>query len=272
MLRSALCIAIFGLLPAQPAAAVQVVTILADDNYPPYSYAWQGQSVGIYNTILRVASARLPDYQIELKPVPYKRGLAELESGRSLALSPPYYRPRERPYIGLYSVPILKEQVAAFCRPAAIKKAHPQWPDDYRGLRFGNNPGFRLGGAAFWTYVARGDIQVEEAADARSNLLKLLHGRIDCYLNDKLAIDFELARLEHQGDYLPESGHALFQSGPISEEAGHVGLTNRDRGRFPYKADFLRQLNAALEDMQRNGTIDRIVAAALRAAARGSAP
>ncbi|OHX12313.1 hypothetical protein BI347_01425 [Chromobacterium sphagni] len=263
------CHILFLLLPAWAAADVQTVTILTDNGYPPYSYEAGGQAQGIYNDILRAAASRLRGYQIELKPVPWKRGLAEVENGRALALSPPYYRPRERPYMQPYSVPMLNEQVVVYCRAEVLQTPRKRWPDDYRGLRFGNNSGFRPGGDAFWALIGQGQINLEEAADARTNLLKLIRGHLDCYLNDKLAIQLELARLQQQRLYIPG---ALQEAVGVSEEQGYVGFTDRDQGRFPYKQDFVRQLNQVLGEMKRNGQIDRILNRALDAARTQAVP
>ncbi|OWY38019.1 ABC transporter substrate-binding protein [Xenophilus sp. AP218F] len=238
------------------------VTILVDDSYPPYSYRENDQAAGVYNDILRAASDRLPGYRIELKPIPWKRGLAELESGEAMALSPPYYRPRDRPFMQPYSVPMLKEQVAAFCRADALRAPRRNWPADYLDLAFGINAGFRPGGDAFWQAVRQRRVRLEEAPNARANLLKLIHGRIDCYLNDKLAIELELAELQRRGDYQPDGPDAIRQGPVISEENGYVGFSARSR--LPYQADFVRQLNAALVELKRSGKIDQIVARALR--------
>ncbi|WP_346790592.1 substrate-binding periplasmic protein [Chromobacterium indicum] len=250
------------------AAAPQTVTILTDNGYPPYSYEAAGQARGIYNDILRAASSRLRGYRIELHPVPWKRGLAELEAGRALALSPPYYRPGERPFMRPYSLPMLREKVVVYCRVPVMKQPRPAWPNDYLGLRFGNNAGFRPGGNAFWALVDLGRIELEEAPDVRTNLLKLIRGHLDCYQNDKLAIDMELAKLQRQGLY--RDGQ-LAEAATVSEEQGYVGFTDRDDGRFPYKQDFIRELNQALAGMKRDGTVDRIVGRVLDAARGQSA-
>ncbi|POZ63606.1 substrate-binding periplasmic protein [Chromobacterium alticapitis] len=251
------------------AMAAQTVVILTDNDYAPYSYEASGQARGIYNDILRAAAARLPAYRVELRPVPWKRGLAELEAGRALALSPPYFKPHDRPYIQPYSVPMLTERVQVYCRAEVLRQPRPNWPDDYQGLRFGNNAGFKPGGDAFWKLVSQGKISLEEAANVRANLLKLLRGRLDCYLNDGLAIQLELARLQRQRLYAPGQ---LAEAATASEEQGYVGFTDRDDGRFPYKRDFLEQLNRVLGEMRKSGQIDRIVERALQAARQQDAP
>jgi polar amino acid transport system substrate-binding protein len=44
----------------------------------------------------------------------------------------------------------------------------------------------------------------------------------------------------------------------IATEQGFLGFTDRDQGKYPYKTDFLKQFNAIVYDMKRNGEIERI--------------
>ena len=39
---------------------------------------------------------------------------------------------------------------------------------------------------------------------------------------------------------------------------GYLGYTDGDNGRFPYKEDFILQLNKIIENMRRTGEISRI--------------
>ena len=95
--------------PAMVRAEVIEVTVYADADYPPYSYQEGGKARGIYADIMQKAFSRMSGYRVTIVPVPFKRGLAYLESGKGFALYPPYYWPAERPYIKTYSVPILEE-------------------------------------------------------------------------------------------------------------------------------------------------------------------
>ncbi|HEX5842876.1 MAG TPA: transporter substrate-binding domain-containing protein, partial [Pseudomonas sp.] len=238
---------LLGLAVAAQSRAETLVTLLLDDSYPPYSFQRDGEASGIYADILRAAEPLLPGYRLKLKPLPWRRALAEIEAGRELAVVPPYYRPQERPWIGPYSVPMLEERLAVFCRQGVFKdNPRLRWPEDYRGLRFGNNMGFLLGGQPFWSAVQLGLIHVEEAPGNRANLLKLVHQRIDCYLNDRLSVLSELARMRQEGLYDPGK-HQLVVEGPsVSVENGHVGFSNRSAERFPFKQDFASRLDAAL--------------------------
>ncbi|TDR73905.1 substrate-binding periplasmic protein [Paludibacterium purpuratum] len=242
------------------ALAQTTVTILTDDAYPPYSYMDKQQAIGIYPDILRAAAKHIAGYRIELKPTPWRRAMAQLQAGTELAAAPPYYRPLERPYIGSYSAPMLDEHVVVFCGKQIFSDTPRQrWPDDFLGLLFGNNFGFLLGGDNFWRAARSGKIHIEEAPGSRANLLKLVDKRIDCYLNDQLAVRIELGRMQSLG-LLSAAQRQQIQEGPtVSTEQSYVGFTNRDNGKFPFKDDFIKKLNAALTTLHQSGEITRIV-------------
>ncbi|HJV00357.1 MAG TPA: transporter substrate-binding domain-containing protein [Burkholderiaceae bacterium] len=239
-------------------AAPIAVTIYGDDDYPPYSYLENGEMKGIYTAIIRAALKKMPDYQVELQPVPWKRGLVKLETGESFALYPPYLREAERPYMA-YSEPIMAEQLVVYCnRPAIAQRTLKHWPADYYGLRIGYNAGFLSGGKAFDEAARAGRLSALPARSSRLNLLKLLKGRIDCYLNDRLSIEWELGKLRHEK--LIEAGALeVRETAALSAEQGHLGYTMRDDGRFPYKQDFIRQFNAIIRDMKQDGEIRHTV-------------
>jgi polar amino acid transport system substrate-binding protein len=237
------------------------VTLLVDENYPPYAYrADDGTAAGIYPDILRAAEPRLRGYRLKLQPILWRRALAEVEAGRALAVVPPYFRPRERPWIGRYSVPLLEERVVVFCRQSVFaERARQRWPEDFERLRFGINFGSLSAGAAYWQAVERKLITVEEAPGTRSNLLKMMRGRIDCFAFDRISTLGVLGDLKRSGHYDETKGERIAAGPILNQDTAHVGFTGRDQGRFPYKEDFAEQLDAALEALRRSGEIERIV-------------
>ncbi|WP_093387245.1 substrate-binding periplasmic protein [Rugamonas rubra] len=236
------------------APAPIAVTIYGDDGYPPYSYLENGEMKGIYTNIIRAAAKRMPEYRVSLQPIPWKRGLVKLETGEAFALYPPYLRPAERPYMD-YSDSILAEQLVVYCsQPVIERRPRKVWPDDYAGLRVGLNAGFLIGGKLFDQAVGAGRLSAVPARSSRTNLLKLMKGRIDCFLNDRSSIVWELGRIRHEG--LVEPGALpIAETSVLSAEQGYLGYTNRDAGRFPYKHDFIRKFNAAIKEMKQDGEI-----------------
>jgi polar amino acid transport system substrate-binding protein len=248
---------------ATPEAPI-AVTIYGDDAYPPYSYLENGEMKGIYTSIIHAAAKRMPEYRVSLLPVPWKRGLVKLETGEAFALYPPYLRPAERPYMD-YSDSMLAEQLVVYCsQPVIERRPRKVWPDDYAGLRIGLNAGFLSGGKLFDQAVAEGRLSAVPARSSRTNLLKLMKGRIDCFLNDRLSIVWELGRIRHEN--LVEPGAlAIAETTALSAEQGYLGYTNRDAGRFPYKHDFIRKFNAAIKEMKQDGEIRDTIEHFLRA-------
>lgn len=234
------------------------VVVYAVNDYPPYSYEEDKQLKGIYAEILRKAFSGMEGYEVDIKAVPWKRGLKYLETGKGFALYPPYCRPKERPYIKPYSVPILEEKVVVFCSEKILKQPRPDWPEDYYGLTIGNNSGYKLGGDKFWKAAKQGKIKIEEADGNRRNMLKLGTDRIDCYINDRLSIIWELNRLRKSGEY--KGGYAKLGEGAvISSEQGFLGFTDRDNGKFYFKDDFVKKFNALVNEMKNTGELEKII-------------
>lgn len=233
------------------------VTIYADAGYQPYSYADKnGEAAGLYAEIVKVAFARMKGYRITIKPVPWKRGMAMLKNGTAFALYPPYMNLKEEPFTWPYSLPLHDEIVVAVCTKEVAAKRRPRWPDDFHGLRIGNNAGFLVGGDKFNRAVAEGKIKLEEASDTRTNILKLGFKRIDCYINDRMSIRWTQLELAREGKLA--SAQMGVEAAVIATEQGFLGFTDRDEGRFTYKTDFLKQFDSIVYNMKRTGEIERI--------------
>lgn len=235
--------------------AVEKITLYGDDDYAPYSYVEKGQFKGIYVEFLqRVAEKMLPEYQVSLSPLPWKRGLVYLESGQILALFPPYRRDKDRPYISSYSNPLYHETVALFCHDAVMKKPRAQFPDDYLGLTIGINLGFvvneKLARAA-----EAGKVKLEEAKGNSSNLQKLATQRVDCYANDRLSVIFSAKPFNGM---VGNKALVLREVAALSGEDAYIGFSRKHPA--PYKADFLAKLNTAIDDVKRTGLMEKLVA------------
>jgi len=230
------------------------VSIYGDDSYPPYSFLDSGRLTGIYSVILERIFVQMPEYDVTLKSLGWKRGLAQIEKGFIFALYPPYERPKERPYME-YDIPILDEQLVVYCRLDTLKQPRPSWPTDYYGLTIGNNSGFSAGGDKFWAAVEAKKIKVSEAKGTAHNLLNLISGKTDCYMNDGLSIQWELKKLQREGRF---DGNSLVQSAIISAEKGFLGFST-DGERFPFKGDFKKKYLSILKQLKDSGEIDLIV-------------
>lgn len=243
------------------AATPVPVNILCDEGYPPYSYAENGEARGLYSDILRAAFARMPAYQVSIQPVPWRRGLLLLERGSAFALYPPYLRPQERPWMD-YSRAILEEKVVIFVNPNTTGgRDLADFPAAYARLRIGQNAGFSvIQNQLFRHMLERDQLSLESGKDNRSNLLKLSLGHIDAYVNDRLSALWTWQQLLRSGEIKPHAAAALVEGPTLSIEHGYLGFTNRDQGKFSYKADFIRSLNSALIELENEGVIKALSA------------
>nr|WP_238322309.1 transporter substrate-binding domain-containing protein [Vibrio mexicanus] len=205
-----------------------------------------------------MAFSKMENYQVSIVPVPWKRGLKLIETGRGFGLFPPYYYEDRRHYIHPYSRKILEEHVAVYCHPQVpFATKLPHWPSDFYGLTIGINDEFALGGKAFWRAVEEGKVDLKSAEDNRENILKLRSQRIDCYLNDRISILWQIRNMKNKGELPTEL--VFSQAAIVSTEHGHIGYTNTNLQDYPFKADFVAQFDDVIERMQRSGEVEEIV-------------
>ena len=243
------------------ATATQKVVIEADDDYAPYSYLENGELKGIYVDLLKLAGKKLaPNYSIELQAIPWKRGLKNLETGRSMALFPPY-RSKERPYIDPYSTPLYRETVVLFCNQPTPSRVPRRFPDDFAGLTIGVNLGFALGDKMTDAVKAK-TFTVTESKGNEDNLWKLQAGQIDCYANDRLAVHYSFGKLQDKAKFRQFKGYRLTESAELSSEEAFIGYSAVNT--LGFKADFIKQMDAALAELKKTGTLDKMINDQLR--------
>ncbi len=230
------------------------IDLHGDDSYPPYSYSNEGKPDGIYTRILERVAERISGYDIVIKMRPWKRLIGEAEQGDIFGVFPPYFLGDRRPFFTEYSVPILAEESITYCGKKLLYPPRPNWPEDYFGLTIGNNLGFALGGPELEEAMDQGKIKVENTAGTINNIRKLLAGRIDCYINDRIAILWNIRQMKRNGNWPYQQ--ELAEGTTINREYGYLALS----GNFeaPYRHDFLAKFNAIILNMQESGEIDRI--------------
>lgn len=237
--------------------------IYADDDYPPYTYVERGRLTGIYTGIVQRALQAMPQYRTELRAVPWQRGISLLQAGKIFAMYPPYAMRTERPDV-VYSVPLMTEHVIVFCNSSvAARRKLARWPDDYHGLRIGLNTGFLVADAGFIAARQTGAFVMDTATGTRSNLLKLMRGRIDCYINDRLSTQWEWQRLQREGQVGPGM-LALQEMKQLADQHVYLAYSRKYVQAEPFRDDFMRQFNAAVLHLQHTGEVQRLVAQALR--------
>lgn len=240
-----LCLALAA---AGAGQAAETVILYGDSDYPPYSYVENGRFTGIYVDMLTLAARKMaPEFNVELRPLPWKRGLAEMENGRAFGLFPPGLK-KERGYITVYSVPLYRETIVLFCSDKVMKTPRVKFPDDFAGLTVGVNAGFLLS-ARLIDAAKLGLVRLEPATGNDANLKKLALGRTDCYASDRGAALFSAKRLATPRMLLREAVE-------LSGENTYIGYSAANNPT--YKAAFIDKMNAAIDAIHKSGASARI--------------
>lgn len=225
------------------------LTIVGDDAYPPYSFKEKGEAKGIYSDIITQALASLNNGS-KVKVMPWKRGLSGLKLKNIDALFPPYYRPEKRPYMA-YSTDILNETLVIVCNQKVAERLK-SFPEDYHGISLGQNSGF-ASGSAVNDAVASKTIKLYEAKGMKANLKKLINNRINCYVNDRLSILYELKKMTERGAY---DGKSIVETHVLGVEKGYLAINKNAEASVK---EFLGQFNHVIKEMKASGEIDRII-------------
>lgn len=230
-----------------PSALADRVVLVQDNAYPPYMSDDNGVASGLYAAILNEAKRRIGAHELEIQAVPWTRATVLVEKGHAQGLVGSYYKPQDRPWIRHWSEPIFHEEVSIFCR-SGVAKSDWKYPDDFKGLLFGNVAGYRAPGDRFFELVAQGQIKLEEAQTTEQNLSKLALNRIDCYVVERVATEILIRDKNIKN---------VENVGTASMEAAYVGYSEKWTG--PEADAFIEAMDRALKEMKGDGTIDRIL-------------
>jgi polar amino acid transport system substrate-binding protein len=225
------------------------VTIVGDDAYPPYSFKDKGKITGIYTDIIQQALTQMNDAS-SIKAMPWKRGLSELKMKTINALFPPYHRPKQRPYM-IYSTDILNETLVIVCN-AKVADRLKKFPEDYQGISMGQNSGF-ASGSAINDAAKNKIIKLSEAKGMTANLKKLINNRINCYVNDRLSILYQLKKMVGRGEY---DGSSIVETHVLGIEKGYLAI---NKGADAEVKAFIERFNGVIDGMKSSGKIDEII-------------
>lgn len=238
---------IFSLLGYLVFGAPTKVVILADENYPPYTYVEKGKLKGIYIDLLNAVDEKLKDFEIILKPTPWVRALKMMETGQAYAIIDAWYRPVERPYMS-YSIPMLKEEIVIVSLDGKPK----EWPSDFNSKKIGINRGF-----AVFKKEDKDSIVIEEANSTEENILKLIKNRIDYYANDRYSIFWKVNNLVNNQTILAGEATKIKVVNVLSQEFGFIGY--RKASTWSKRTIFEDSVNREIERIQKNGELDKII-------------
>ncbi len=231
----------------------QEVRILADDDYPPYSYVENGVLKGIYIDYLKKLSHHLQEkYTISIMPVPWKRALKLIESGEEFALIPPYIHFQSRPFIVQYSSPIGFEKVVVYCHnDVPLEQVFIQGPSSRPALRLGINSGYLLLNEKYKSAITKRRIILASNKSTVNNVEKLIKRRIDCYINDETSTLVTLN--EVFGHYQTEFKRDFVVKEVISSQSAHIGYARDFQKQGFSNQAFIDAMNDTISTITPNG-------------------
>lgn len=232
------------------------VMIYGEEGNPPFSFTKNGKPSGIYTRVLQTAFLQMDRFDVEIQLVPWKRALDATEAGTILAMYPPYLSNAEkRPFIDLYSIPLLDENVVLICHDPTLGNPENKWPDDYENTLIGINAGY--GGGPLWdSLLEQNFISAYSAPNTEQNLTMLSTKRIDCFLNERIATLSSLSTLI-RNERIPSL--PLFIGPVVRNEQGYLAYSKNHHLDPALRTEFSNQLNQIITIMQENGEIEKII-------------
>jgi polar amino acid transport system substrate-binding protein len=212
--------------------------VLGYVDFPPYEFKDDddkpsGMLVAIVQTLFK--RAEIP---LVLKYLPFKRAYISTKRGEIDGLFN-FYKTRNRLDSFDYTEPIIRNPLTFFVQKSATIEFERL--DDLKGLKIGIIRGYSYG-----TVFDESQIFIREAADTHeSNFNKLMHGRIDTYLCDKLA-GIHIATKSNLIDELK------ILPTPLIVMDGHIGFT---KGKHE---NIIHHINRIIIAMHRDGEIEEI--------------
>lgn len=226
------------------AAALSVVT---DENLPPYSFVRGGEVVGIDVDMLNEAARRL-DVELHIRARPWNRALEECRTGEAQFAMPLFLTP-QRAAFATFVAPVHYSTLGVFV--AKGREFAFSGIADLAGKRIGVNRGFAISEEIDQT-MRDGTIVVEEVASTDLNIQKLLLGRIDAFVANVI-------NTRHFLKGLPDPGRVVLLPKAYSERrpaylvaSNAAAISDRERTTTA--------LRAVLESLHADGTYERIVA------------
>lgn len=217
--------------------------IYFDEQNPPFMYAdaTTHAATGLYPSLIAEAFRRMA-VDVELKTLPWRRALKELELARAGLGG--LYKSRERQKKFDYSAPLFEEQIAIYSRKASGQQYHNL--SDLYGKQVGVINGWYYSDE-FSAALKSGRIKVQPVADDKTNMRKLQLGRIDAVL-----------AITHSGDRMLHA-MALDQVITRSRQPFLTNPVHLAFHRQAHQQTLLHRFNQTLQSMQQDGTYERLL-------------
>lgn len=237
------------------------VELLADKNYPPYSYLENDVLKGVYIDIVKEAFSALPAYRLKLTAMHRTEARQRIKNGLSLGIIGTYFHGHDLPYIYPYSLALGKEAVVTVCHANALGVPRKKWPEDYKSLLMGNV----LGYDGWLNYQVRSEGQTKnvnflEVPTTQIALDMVSQARLDCTLFNEATFYFSQGN-DYQQTTNTKGGTKQVAIGTrVSTKIAHIGYSRKaiKENRFPYAFELQHGLDVAIFKLEESGDADKI--------------
>lgn len=244
------CRALFAacVICAAPLAGAQTTIVLySEAGQRPQSYEENGMPRGAYIENLQRIVKRIPEFKVQIRFASWARAVEEAKHGNSAGVLGVYYRPKERPFLN-HSKAFYTEDVAVHCNRDSVEgRTFQTYPDDFDGLKFGNQRGYLAPGQRFFQLVKEGRIKLVEGHEFHDLVKKMLVQEIDCVVNPSAVLNEALVTLETQG--IPERmRYKSRRVMTIKSETVHIGFSKKYEEAHPELARFRQLFERAADE------------------------
>lgn len=230
------------------ATADELTIAVGETGFEPYQIRNGDQFSGI-DVDVALEAMRRAGIAHRLVILPWKRTLATVRSGDTGGGLSAFSTPERREYAAFHSFPLHITVVSAFARKRAdIRFAGVESLANYR---VGINLGFSMS-ESLDAAVRRLGVQVEEAEDTRTNINKLIRGRIELFINNNTVTYYLAGRMSP-----PAAVIAL--EPPLNSGAGAYLMISK-AAHGARAASMAGRIDEAMLEMHADGELARIYA------------
>jgi len=215
--------------------------VAVDNAYPPYMHGKSKHVEGLYPLMIKTIFSHA-SIDVEVKGYPWKRAL-KLGERREAAIGGAY-KNKQRLKMYDYTDAFYEEKLMIY-----VKKGH-EFPfanlSDLQGKKVGINPGWSYG-EEFDNARKNSLFRTYEAKDNLTNLKKLIQGKIDCVIADKLSAATVLLNANLKG-------HVVALPVPASQNKAYVIFS-----KSLNSTDNIKKFNLALNNMKEDGSYQILI-------------
>ncbi len=234
--------------PPPPKSAVDTEKriVLGADVYIPYQYEENGELKGMSVDIVKEAFKRM-GYSVEIKVLPWSRVLKSTEDGAVDAMFSSFYIEERSAYMTYAMEPLAVSVQSLFVRTGSSIR-YDGTVQSLKGYRLGTIIGY-IYGDAFKQGKEDGTLDVSEAEDCPTNILKLMAGRTDVFIDNRDTTRYYLKK-DNLEDEIVELAP------PFTEQEMLYLAFSKKRVVDPA---LVETFNRTLKEMKQDGTWQKIV-------------